>query len=114
MALMCSPAELGRLRAFADEAVDRPGVDEFARVFRDRRDLRIALRDMDHLDAEPLCEARPTVARNRNARTKAGILGQIDQRLLDEMRDQSRIGSMGQDGGRATKIAWPERQRALT
>ena len=38
MPLMRAPAELGRLHAFGDEAVDRPGVDEFARLFRDARD----------------------------------------------------------------------------
>jgi hypothetical protein len=52
MALMRAPAELGRLHAFGDEAVDRPGVDELARLFRDARDLGIALGDMDDFDAE--------------------------------------------------------------
>ena len=35
--LVRAPAELGRLRALADEAVDRPGVDELAELLRAAR-----------------------------------------------------------------------------
>src|SRR5580658_4837244 len=51
MPFMRPPAEFRWLRALTDEAVDRPGVDEFARVLRRHRDLRIALGDMDDLYA---------------------------------------------------------------
>src|SRR6266849_2112618 len=54
MPLMRSPTELRGLRALAEKPVDRPGVDEFARLLGDVGDLRVALGDMDDLDAEPL------------------------------------------------------------
>ncbi len=71
MPFMRPPAELRRLRAFADEAVDRPGVDEFARLLRDRRDLGIAFGDMNNLDAETLGEAGPIAARCRGCWRRA-------------------------------------------
>src|SRR5438874_11958062 len=69
MPFMRPPAELGGLRALADKAVDRPGVDEFARLFGDRRDLRVALGDMDDLEAELLGQNCPigAPARGGNA-----------------------------------------------
>src|SRR6516164_2988425 len=62
MPLMRAPAELAWLAAFAAEAADRPGVDELADTLGDIRDLRVALGDMDDLDAEPMRERRPAVA----------------------------------------------------
>ena len=101
MPLVRAPAQLGRLRAFADEAVDRPGVDELAGLLRDRRDLRVALGDMDRLDAEPLGEARPAGAVGRRLDRRVGVAGEVEQRLLDEMRDEAGIGAVRDDRGRA-------------
>src|SRR5581483_4424208 len=50
--LVGTPAHLARLRAFADKAVDRPGVDELARLLGHVRDLAIALGDVDDLYPE--------------------------------------------------------------
>ena len=58
--LVRAPAELGRLAAFAHEAVHRPGVDELARHFRPVRNLGVALGDVDHLDAECLRRGSPS------------------------------------------------------
>ena len=57
-----APAELGGLLAFAHEAVDRPGVDELVELLRLRCELRVALGDVDDLDAERARELRPVVA----------------------------------------------------
>src|SRR5271170_2137813 len=54
MLLMRAPAEFRGLGAFADEAVDRPGIDELIRVLRHVRDLSVAFGDMHDLDAEGL------------------------------------------------------------
>src|ERR1039457_5737442 len=50
--LVRAPTEFGGLRAFADEAVDRPGIDEVVVLLRDIRDLAVAFGDMHDLDAE--------------------------------------------------------------
>ena len=42
MLLMRAPAEFSGLSPFADEAVDRPGIDEFVGLLRDIRDLAVA------------------------------------------------------------------------
>ena len=62
MLLMRPPAELGRLRAFAHEAVHRPGVDELVQFLRLLADLGIPLGDVDDLDAQRLRELRPLLA----------------------------------------------------
>ncbi len=98
-ALVRAPAQLGRLAAFAHEAVDRPGVDELVRRLRPVRDLRVALGDMDRLDAEPLGEQRPVPARRRQRRRRAGVVRDPQQRRLHEMRNEARIGAVRQDCG---------------
>ena len=106
MPLMRAPAELGRLRALADKAVDRPGVDELARLLRRHRHLGIALGDMDGLDAEALGETRPLAAAAGNTGAEPRVAGEVgagevEKRLLDEMRDEARIGAVRHDRGRA-------------
>src|SRR5260370_38324795 len=84
MPLMRAPAELGRLRTFAVEAVDRPGVDEFARRLRDRRNLGVAFGDMDRPDPEALRELCPAGAVGGDRGRRLGVAGDVNQRLLDE------------------------------
>src|SRR6185312_2632536 len=85
MALMAAPAELGWLRPLADEALDRPGVDELVPPFRPRRDLRVALGDMDDADAEPMRELAPFAARLGLGHRGAGVARDGEQRFLDQM-----------------------------
>jgi len=59
MPFVRAPAEFARLRAFADESVDRPGVDELETALAGVGDLGVALGAMDDLDAELHCEPRP-------------------------------------------------------
>src|SRR5580692_2146091 len=59
MLLMRAPAEFGGLGAFADEAVDRPSIDELVRLLRHIRDLSVAFGDMHDLDAEGLGQFGP-------------------------------------------------------
>src|ERR1700730_2332274 len=113
MPFMRSPAELGRLRAFADKAVDRPGVDEFARFFRYRRYLRVALGDVVDLEAEPLGETSPIAAAGRFPAAEIRTLRDVDQRPLDEMRDEARVGAVRQNSGRPPRVAEAKRERAL-
>src|SRR6185437_12779743 len=51
---MRAPAELGRLRAFGDETLDRPGVDESVDRLRLAALLRVALGDVNAFDASLL------------------------------------------------------------
>src|SRR5271170_7082883 len=62
MLFMCAPAEFRGLRAFADEAVDGPGIHEFIGHLWHIGDLRVAFRDVHHLDAECLRELGPSGA----------------------------------------------------
>ena len=103
--LVRAPAHLGGLAALGNEAVDRPGVDELAHLLRPGRDLRVALGDVDHLDAQALGELAPALARGRHRRLHAGVARQVYQRLLGEVRDEARIGAMGDHGRRAALVA---------
>src|ERR1700675_633816 len=79
MLLVRAPAELGRLSPFADEAVDRPGIDELVRNLGHIGDLRVALGDMDDLDAEGLGKLGPGLAVGGRARINARVLGDVEQ-----------------------------------
>src|SRR5688572_5972218 len=87
--LVGTPAELCRLLPFAHETVHRPGVLELVELLRLRGELRVALGDVDHLDAELARELAPVVARRRVAGIDAGVTRDVEQRLLDEMRDEA-------------------------
>src|SRR5438067_13659632 len=84
IALVRAPAHLTRLRALADEAVDRPGVDEFARLLRLGRDLRVALGDVDDLHAEAAGQLAPLGARSEERRV--GREGRTRGRAVHERR----------------------------
>ena len=58
--LVGAPAELGRLQALRDEALDRPGVDELAARLRRLGALGVALGDVDALDADALHQRAPS------------------------------------------------------
>ena len=109
--LVRAPAELGGLLAFADEAVHRPGVDEFVDLLRLRGQLRVALGDVDHLDAELARELPPLLARLGAAGVDAGVVGDVEQRLLDEVRHQARVGAVGEHGGGRARSLRAQRQR---
>ena len=110
---MRAPAEFGRLHALGQEAFDRPGVDEDVARLRALGALGVALGDVHALDAEPLGEAAPFVARLRLGRLVAEVVGEIDERLLDEPGDHAGIGAAAGDGGRSARILAPLRQHRL-
>src|SRR6202021_4284475 len=89
---MRAPAEFGAVHALRQEAFDRPGVDEHVARLRAFGALGVALRNMHALDAEALSETRPLVLALRFGAFVAKILGQIDERLLDEPGDPARLG----------------------
>src|SRR5215470_2993690 len=90
MPFMGAPTEFGRLPALAAEAVNRPGVDEFADALGHICDLRVPLRDMNNLDAYPVGELRPAGAIGRDGGWHgAGVAGDVNQSLLDEMRNEA-------------------------
>ena len=92
---MRAPSELGRLAAFADEAVDRPGIDELARASADAAHLRVALGDMDDLYIETTRESGPLRVVGRHDGVDASIAGDVEQRLLDEVRNDAGVGAVG-------------------
>ena len=104
--LVRAPAEFGRLQAFRDEALDGPGVPEDVHRLRVPGALGIALGDMDALDAGLLHKRRParSVVLRRLLVFQAEVVGEVDERLLDEPRHHSRIGAAAGDGGRAAGI----------
>src|SRR5256885_10440038 len=61
--LVRAPAELRGLLAFAHESIHRPGVDEFVELLRLRRELRVALGNVNDLDPELARELTPVLPR---------------------------------------------------
>src|ERR1700756_1030802 len=86
MLLVRAPPEFGRLSPFADEAVDRPGIDELVSDLGHIGDLRVAFGDMDDLDAEGLGKPGPGLAAAGSSRVDARVLGDVEQGLLDQVR----------------------------
>ena len=84
--LMRAPAQFGRLEPFGNEAFHRPGIDEGAARARDAAGLRVALRDMNALDAKRLHQLSPAFAVLGRGGFLAGIAGEGQQRFLDEPR----------------------------
>ncbi len=100
---MGAPAELGRLHAFGDETLHRPGVDEHVHRLRLLGALGVALGDMDALDAELHGKLAPAFAALRLVDRRAGVAGDVDQRLLDEPGHHAGIGAAGGDRGGAAR-----------
>ena len=113
LVLVRAPAELGRLAALADEAVDRPGVDELVRLLAQLRELGIALGDVHRADAEIAHQPRPVGLRLRRLVPETRIAGHVEERLLEELRDEAGIGALGDHGGRAAAELALHRERAL-
>ena len=91
-----SPAELGGLQPLAEEAFDRPGVDELVGLLRDVGPLRVALGDVDALDAEVAREVRPFRARRRRDRA-AEVGGEPHERVLVEVAHHARVRAVRDD-----------------
>ena len=103
---MGAPAEFGRLQAFGDEAFDRPGVPEDVERLRVLGALGVALGDVDALDADLLHQLGPAfaVVLVRLVELQADVVGEVDERLLDEPGDHARVGAAGGNGGRAARV----------
>ena len=101
---MGAPAEFGRLQAFGNEALDGPGVPEGFHRLRILGALGVALGDVDALHAGLLHQLGPAFAIVGGGLLKlhAEILGEIDQRLLDEPGDHAGVGAAAGDGRGAT------------
>ena len=91
--LVRAPAELGRLHALRHEAFHRPGVDEDAHRLLGLGALRVALGDVDALDADLLHQARPILAALRLVVSQAEIARDVEERLLDEPGHHAGIGA---------------------
>src|SRR6185436_5736209 len=103
--LMRAPSELGRLKTFRYETVDRPRVPECIEWFRFFCALRVPLGDMNSLDSELFHEARPALARTGRLYWLARILGDIEKGLFYEPGHHPRIRSAAADGGWGAGIA---------
>src|SRR5471032_3384956 len=108
--LVRAPAELGWLHALGDEALNRPGIDEDILGLRPLADLGVALGDVDALDAGLLGKLTPFLARLRLLELETDILGDVDQRLLDEPGHHPRIGAAAGYGGGAAWVLAARRQ----
>src|SRR5579863_7888150 len=78
MPLVRTPSEFGGLRSLADEAVDRPGIDELVCLLRHVGHLGVAFGDMHDLDAEGLAEFGPGLAAVRRSGIDAGVRGAVE------------------------------------
>jgi hypothetical protein len=104
-------AEFRRLHALGHETFDRPGVDEDPHRLFGFGALRVALGDVDALDADALHQPRPVLAALRLLVRDAGVAGDVEQRLLDEPRHHARVGAAAGDRGRPARILAPRGQR---
>src|SRR5882757_10629875 len=84
MLLVSAPSEFGRLRTFADETVDRPGVDELVHLLRHVGHLGVALGDMNDFDAKPVGQLCPVRSSGRHTGIDVAVLGDVQQCLLHE------------------------------
>ena len=76
-------------------------------------DLRVALGDVDDLDAEVAAPGSPSSARSVGAAVSTpGVAGDVQQRLLDEMRDQARDWRHA-SAPRSARSGRPQRQRGF-
>ena len=111
--LMRAPAEFGRLAALTHEAVDRPGVDELARLLRRTTPVCVSRSAIWITFTPELRDSAAQPARVAGTvRIDACIARDIQQRLLDEMRHQAGVGAMRQHR-RRTRRQPRQRQRAL-
>src|SRR6267142_274528 len=111
--LVRAPAHLTRLAALADESIDRPGVDELAGLLGDGSHLVVAFGDVHHLDTELSGKLAPLRPRLRVPRVHTGIGRNVEYRLLGEVRDEPRIRTMSDHGGRGASVPRTQRQRFL-
>src|SRR6185312_7538930 len=91
--LVSSPAHLAGLRPLAHETVDGPGVDELAGLLGSARNLGIALGDVNDFDAELTRELAPLDPGGGLTGIHLGVGGNIEQRLLHEVRHEPRVGA---------------------
>src|SRR5262249_32730742 len=91
--LVRAPAQLGGLHALGEEALDRPGVDEFALRLGVARALGVALGDVDALDAGALHQPAPLVPRLWLLEVELELAGDVDQRLLHHPGHHAGIGA---------------------
>ncbi len=113
VALVGPPAHLTGLTALAHEAIDRPRIDELADFLRLVRTLRVAFGDMDDLHAHTSSQIPPISSGRRISGVDADVRRDVQERLLDEVRDKAGIRAMCEHGRWGTCIACPQRQRFL-
>ena len=104
--LMRAPAEFGRLHAFRNEAFDRPRVPEHVHRLRLLGALRVALGNVDALDAGLLHQLGPALAVVLRGfpELEAKIGGKVHKRLLHQPGDHAGIGAAGGDRGGAARV----------
>ncbi len=113
MLLMRAPPQFGGLRAFTDETVDRPGIDEFIRLLRLVGDLRIAFGHVNDFDAERHRELGPFGSISRRAGVYQRVRGDVQQRLLDQVRHHAGVRAVRQYRRRRRAPAFAQGERLL-
>ena len=114
MLLVRAPPQFRGLRAFADKPIDRPGIHEFVGLLRHVGNLRVAFGDMDDLDAQRLRKRRPAGAVLRNGGLHARVLGDVQECLFDQVRNQTGIGAMRENRRRRILVALAQLQGIQT
>ena len=109
--LVRAPAHFGGRGALLAEALHAPGVDELVHLFRPVGDLRIPLAAVDHLHAQfvgEVVEGPALRVLGDPLRLLTGKLllleacgGDVEQRVLREVADESWVGTVLENGRRA-------------
>src|SRR6476659_8162276 len=95
MLFMRAPAELARLRTFTDESVHRPRIHEFETTLPRLSHLRVTFSAMDRFDPELHGELRPRVAGLRRFSFPLRVACDVEERLLDPVRNETGVRTMG-------------------
>ena len=111
--LVGAPAQLGRLQAFGDEPVDRPGVDECADGLGLAAALGVTFGDVDPSDAGLAHKFGPLRASGGADVAEPDSVRDVEQGLLDEPRDHARVRPAGRDRRRPAGAAAAFGKQAL-
>lgn len=97
--LVGTPTELSWLLTLLNIALNRPSVDELLIVLDDSaRCLGITLRDVDRLDIQLLSQVNPSLAGCWYSVWRVGILRNVQETLLYEVRYETWIGTVCDQG----------------
>ena len=91
---MRTPPQLSRLKPFSHKAINRPCIHKLIYTFGDIRHLCITFSDVYDFHAQLLGQGSPLLTGNWQIDGHTRISSNVQQRLLDQIRNEPRIRTM--------------------